>query len=70
MCIRSVNFNKCSVFFSGNHMFLSLQEFMADSFYTPAFENYAAPWRNIIGNRCGITDITNAWPCATNFLSS
>lgn len=29
------------VWFPGNHMLLSLQEFMADSFYTPAFENYA-----------------------------
>lgn len=29
---------------SGNHMLLSLQEFMADNFYTPAFENYGVPW--------------------------
>lgn len=25
-------------------MLLSLQEFMADNFYTPAFENYGVPW--------------------------
>jgi len=29
------------VWFPGNHMWLNLQEFMADNFYTPAFENYA-----------------------------
>ncbi|CAJ1378475.1 unnamed protein product [Effrenium voratum] len=28
------------VWFPSNHMLLSLQDFMADNFYTPAFENY------------------------------
>eukprot|EP00435_Cladocopium_sp_Y103_P000437 s3697_g1.t1 len=38
------------VWFPGNHMLLSIQEFMADNFYTPAFENYAAPWRSALCN--------------------
>ena len=40
-----------NIFSSGNHMLLSLQEFMADNFYTPAFENYAVPWWNVIGTQ-------------------
>ncbi|CAK9002145.1 unnamed protein product [Durusdinium trenchii] len=29
------------VWFPGNHMFVGIQDFMAENFYTPAFDNYA-----------------------------
>ncbi|CAE7708242.1 disp1 [Symbiodinium pilosum] len=29
------------VWFPGNHMLLSIQDFMADNYYTPSFDNYA-----------------------------